>query len=73
MSVAFVSEGKSASGQEAQLLAFHRDPCGEWHEDKAGLGGLLFYCPGGAEDFNRREIHISIGPAIVQLCAGAHY
>ena len=22
---------------------------------------------------NRREIHISIGPAIVQLCAGAHY
>jgi hypothetical protein len=22
---------------------------------------------------NRREKHISIGPAIVQLCAGAHY
>ena len=25
---------------------------GEWHEDKAGLGGLLFYCPGGAAEFS---------------------
>jgi hypothetical protein len=24
----------------------------EWHEVKASLGGLLFYCPGGAEEFS---------------------
>jgi hypothetical protein len=24
----------------------------EWHEDKASLGGLLFDCPGGAEEFS---------------------
>ena len=24
----------------------------EWHEDKASLGGSLFYCPGGAEEFS---------------------
>jgi hypothetical protein len=28
------------------------DPGGEWHEVKASLGGLFFYCPGGAEEFS---------------------
>jgi hypothetical protein len=28
------------------------EPMGEWREDKASLGGLLFYCPGGAEEFS---------------------
>ena len=43
-------EGPGPKGQEsiAQGLAGF-----EWHEDKASLGDLLFYCPGGgAEEFS---------------------
>ena len=34
------------------LCGFTGLPWGEWREDKASLGGLLFYCPGGAKEFS---------------------